>query len=371
MAKQRILNADAIMLGDEPTAALLQHTDPEYKIKLMKCLNWYQYDHNCLAAKKFAIDFYKKQGASKEQAKKLDAVKETKFNPTLCFLMRLHVRGASIDAVNMQRVTEHLDYLLSTNTKVLEVDDEETDAPKRPSIRDAMNEKIKEYLGEVEGFLDDAFLGNASVDMYNELKFKHLPQQYVKPIVELLGGKLPELKEALEGTDEQLKEAYGHLTTAKLKRYIKYIEDSIEGAERYAAFKKSNRKTPVRKAKPPSEQVKNLKYKREDQTFNLNSILATDILGAEQLWVFNTKNKKLGVYRATGSTGLAVKGNSITNFDPETSMQKTLRKPEDVLTKCIQGGKLVLRKLLDEVKAKEAPMNGRMNNDIVLVKVVK
>lgn len=370
MAK-RILNADEIMLGDEPTAALLIHTDPDYKTKLIKYLNWYQYDHNCLAAKKFAIEFYKKQGASKEQAKKLDSVKETKFNPTMCFLMRLHVRGASIDSTNMQRVNEHLETLLSANPKVLEVEEAEVEVAKRPSVRDALNEKIKEYLGEVEGFLDDAFLGNATIDLYNELKFKHLPQQYVKPIVEFLQGKLPELKEALDGKDEQLTEAYGHLTSAKLKKYIKYIEDSIEGAERYAAFKKSNRKVPVRKTKPPSVQVAKLKYKREDETYKLNSILATDIIGAEQLWVFNTKNKKLGVYRATGSTGLAVRGSAITNFDPDTSMQKTLRKPDEVLTKCIQGGKLVLRKLLDEVKAKEAPMNGRVNADIILLKVVK
>jgi hypothetical protein len=48
---------------------------------------------------------------------------------------------------------------------------------------------------------------------------------------------------------------------------------------------------------------------------------------------------------------------------------KTLRKPEEKLKEFAKAGKIQLRKFLDDVKATESKMNGRMNADIVLLKV--
>lgn len=364
----RITNADQLMLGDEPQGSSVIAEYPNYRESLIKALNWYAYDHGQEHAKKFTIEFMKKAGIDKTKIKKVEATKESRFIPTHGFIFRLVTRGAVIDPQTLATVGKYLTDLVEDLEEKKEVQKTESN---RPSIKDVMNEKIQEYLGEVEGYLDDALVGKSYVDLYSEMKANHFPQQYGKPIAEFLSNKLPELKEALAGNDEQLTEAYSYLTTAKLKKYIKYIEDNIEGVEKYIAFKKSNRKAPVRKAKPPSVQVAKLNYKREDTTFNLNSILATDIIGATQLWVFNTKTKKLGVYKASGSSGLGVKGSSIINYEPETSTQKTLRKPDEVLKKCIDGGKLVLRKLLGGVNTKETPLNGRINNETVLVRVEK
>ena len=99
---------------------------------------------------------------------------------------------------------------------------------------------------------------------------------------------------------------------------------------------------------------------------------------AEELWVYNVKTRKLGQYKARvldprgmnrPGTGLMVKGTTIQGFDEETSIQKTLRKPEQQLKEFGKAGKVVLRKFLGNIKATETKMNGRLNEHIVLLKV--
>ena len=114
-----------------------------------------------------------------------------------------------------------------------------------------------------------------------------------------------------------------------------------------------------------------LKYKEKDEAFKIVSVRATDIIGANQLWVFNTKNKALIMYNAMGPAGLNIKGSSVTGFDEKTSMSKTLRKPENHLPKVADGGKVVLRRLLEGIKSKSKPANGRINAEMVLVRIIK
>jgi len=92
-------------------------------------------------------------------------------------------------------------------------------------------------------------------------------------------------------------------------------------------------------------------------------------LGAQELWMYNSKTRKLGKYVAAAYQTLTVKGTSLVNFDTDKSVCKTLRKPDEKLKEFAKSGKIQLRKFLDDVKATESKMNGRMNADIVLLKV--
>jgi hypothetical protein len=66
---------------------------------------------------------------------------------------------------------------------------------------------------------------------------------------------------------------------------------------------------------------------------------------------------------------LAVKGTSIINFDENKSVCKTLRKPADQLKEFKSAGKVALRKFLEDINAVDTKMNGRLNEDIILLKV--
>jgi hypothetical protein len=132
---------------------------------------------------------------------------------------------------------------------------------------------------------------------------------------------------------------------------------------------KVNRAPRAKKAVPAEKIVGKLKYMKQNEPLKLVSINPADIIGAKELWVFNTKTRKLGRYLAKEYSELSVKGTSIINFDENTSVQKTVRKPEEKLKEFKAAGKVQLRKFLDDINATDTKMNGRVGEDTVLLKV--
>jgi DNA-directed RNA polymerase alpha subunit len=131
---------------------------------------------------------------------------------------------------------------------------------------------------------------------------------------------------------------------------------------------KVNKKPRTKKAVPADKIVSKMKYLKTDQATKLVSINPTDILGSKEFWVYNTKTRKLGKYVAAEFQELSVKGTSITGFDEIKSVQKTLRKPEEQLKDFKSAGKVQLRKFLDDIKAVDIKLNGRINEDTILLK---
>ena len=101
---------------------------------------------------------------------------------------------------------------------------------------------------------------------------------------------------------------------------------------------------------------------------------------AEELWVYNVKTRKLGQYKARvldprgmnrPGTGLMVKGTTIQGFDEETSIQKTLRKPEQQLKEFADSGPIKVRGFYDSIKTMPIKLNGRINNEVLLLRAVR
>ncbi len=132
-----------------------------------------------------------------------------------------------------------------------------------------------------------------------------------------------------------------------------------------------SRKPRQRKQKSPEQLVSKLKYLDKHEELKLESVTPKDIIGALQLWVYNTKSRKLGCYNAEDASGLSVKGSTIINFNEIKSTQKKLRKPEVTLPEVLKGGKVYLRTALDEIKAVASTLNGRLNTDTILLRITK
>ena len=144
----------------------------------------------------------------------------------------------------------------------------------------------------------------------------------------------------------------------------------LAAIEQYRGVKKATKKARVKKAPSKEKVIAKLKYAKEHKELKIVSINPADILGAQELWVYNTKSRKLGKYVADALQGpLGVKGTSLIGFDESKSVCKTLRKPEEKLKEFAKAGKIQLRKFLEDIKATETKMNGRINADIVLLKV--
>ena len=87
--------------------------------------------------------------------------------------------------------------------------------------------------------------------------------------------------------------------------------------------------------------------------------------------MFNTKNRKIGKYIAEEHSTIKVKGTTLQFFDENTSVQKTLRKPLEQLKDFNNSGKVQLRKFLSKITTTETKLNGRFNNDTVILKAVR
>jgi DNA-directed RNA polymerase alpha subunit len=70
-------------------------------------------------------------------------------------------------------------------------------------------------------------------------------------------------------------------------------------------------------------------------------------------------------------TGLTVKGTSIKGFDEETSVQKTLRKPEEQLKQFGNSGPKKVIELFDAIKTMGIKLNGRVNSEVILLRAVR
>jgi hypothetical protein len=234
-----------------------------------------------------------------------------------------------------------------------------------------MKDKVKEYLGELEGVLDDVIKTDSNFSLYNDLKTRSIPKPYCADIQEWVDNKSIEYVRAYKAEDSDIKEGYSNIGKRKLSQLIRLLQQFEEDINKYTEFKKANRKPRVKKVKPPSIQVAKLKYKKEDLEARVTSISPAEIVGASQVWIYNSKYKKLAVYRTDSSMGIQVKGSTLQNYDPVLCEQKTVRRPEAFLPIVLSASKIKLRKIMDELTTKGSDVSGRINEECIILKAIK
>lgn len=345
--------------------------EPSWKngeVSLTRALNWYNYHSDTKESKKFTLSYLKEINAPKKDIEILEKVSDDFFQ-NLGFVCRMKLRGAPLSKQNEQWITTFIENL---KHKIKPVEPVDAEAPV-VSIQDRVKAKSREYIGEIEGAIDDCiFVRDFSiVNAYELMQGLGVKGAHTPHIINFFNKRLEEIETAAKGKDSDLKEAYAHFSKAELKDYVKFLNSIITDSGKLAHNAKVTRKPRKKKAKPVDKIVEKLQFKKEDNGFKIVSINPADIVGSSQLWVFNTKTRKLGVFNATDSGGLNVKGTTITNFNETSSIQKTIRKPETVLPNCLKGGKIILKKLLPEINAVEQPLTGRINSDIILLRVIK
>lgn len=245
----------------------------------------------------------------------------------------------------------------------------------QPSIQDRVRETAYKMTEEIEDAIDgfqkdpEAFDPKA-FKMLNLLKGKEVKAAHARIIKTFYSRDLAELEELASGkADEQLREGYAHRSKKQIKNLIAFYQEIMMACDMLAQEAKVNRAPRKTKTVPKEKLIAKLKFKKTDEPLKLVSINPVDIIGAGELWIFNIKTRKLGRYVATEFNTLGVKGTTITNFDEFKSIQKTVRKPEEKLKEFKAAGKVQLRKFLDDINATDTKMNGRINEETILLKV--
>jgi len=377
--------ADEKYTGNEPIwdydRALTFPTE-EFDHHLRKSLSYYNYYYSTKDLKKYVVAWLR-QHEGKEGLHKLDKTTIDRYarsadslTPfTVCALVKSNERG-------MPLRDKHVEYILDAVNRVLDMradndEDFEVKAEVKktqvyiPTIQDRMNEVAKKHILYFE-MLEDALFTGETVDpkAYEYLTKNNVPQVLISKIQAVFEPRCAEVREARTTKDEDLKDAYSYMKAADYKRYDAFYDKLFADLTAYNQTKKATKKAAVRKPPAKEKLVRGLKYLKQDAGMKLVSINPVDIVGAEQLWVYNVKNRKLGRYLAEDQGGaLGVKGTTITGFNESKSTQKTLRKPEEQVKAFLASNKVELRKFLDNIKTTEIKLNGRINADTILLKV--
>ena len=281
---------------------------------------------------------------------------------------RLMTRGVTVvDHDMLPFFNDRMKDMLSYASHEVPKDEEVT----KVSIQDRVREKAHDIIGDIEEMLDTTEYGTkGEFNLYEYLKANQVPAMYMQRIIIRFSPWLAELIEAYEGKDDQLKEAYGYMKKPQLKERIMFFNRLIEDAEKYGNVAKKTRAPRKPRAVSKEKILKNLKFQKEDSTYKIASINPEKILGAQELWTFNTKYKVLTVFRALDRGGLQVKRTTITGYDEKTSMSRGCgRQAEKVVYNILQGGKITVRKQMDELKTQK-PLQDRINENTILLKVV-
>jgi len=349
-------------------AILSNNKEPKFsgevsQTELTQALSWYAQNRDSKDATKYAIDYFKK----KLKIPAPEAIKSQA--PTFGYVCRLVSLGAVLTDRNVEWFDKTIDELKNAKPPVAKV----AKVANVVSIQDHIKRKAGECIGELEGQIDELITTKFAADVspYGLMNTLEIKGAHAKFVIDHFKTRRAEYDEVLTTTDSDIKEAYSNFTKVQLKKLVAYCDQVIVDGMRLAGDAVKSRKPRKRKAKSPDQLVSKINYAKDFAELKLVSVDPKTIVGANQLWVYNTKTRKLGCYNAEDAAGLSIKGSTIQNFSESKSVQKKLRKPEVTLPEVLKGGKVALRNVLTDIRAVESALTGRINVDTILLRTIK
>lgn len=372
--KRDPLFADEKHTGREPvwdTERALAMTQEEFDHHLRKSFFYYNYFYSAKDLKKYVVDWMKDH-YSKADVSRFIRSSDRLLPITVCSLIKAHKQGMPLRDKELNYVKDRIDEILGSDIPDEVVQNTAVVAPAAvKTIQDRLNEKTSEHLAHFEGLYDEVVQGE-TVDpkAYDYFVSNNVPQGQLGKFENYIDTQRMYLTAAMDKLDEQFVEAYKHYRAADFKRHFAFFDNMQTAIDQYRNVKKATKKARVKRAPNKEKVVGKLKYMREEKTLKLVSINPVDIIGAQELWCYNTKTRKLYKYIADSVTGpLGIKGTSLTGFNTTISVGKTLRKPEEKLKEFFKATKVQLRKFLEDIKATETTGNGRISADMILLRI--
>ena len=336
----------------------------DYTISMMRALNYYNSAYENKDKRKWFMSYVGKK------SDEFDSLSDWEFR-SVGTLIRLKQRDQPLSDKDLKFIDTKIEELRQKakgeqKFSALKGAPKEKEPKPVVSIQDRIAEAASGHIGEINGLIDDFITNDVEIDVAAYLKANDVSPQVSKLIPAAFTKTIDELNEVLEGNDKQLVEGYSNIKKTKLKKLIKSLEAITDACAQQVVSAKAARKPRAKKEKAPAIVAKNVKYMKDFAELNLTSEKPEKIIGASEVWVYNTKYKKIQVYRSLGTLG--IKGTTILNYDVASSGAKTMRKPEQV-TGFASMTKRTLAGEFKALKTKESAVNGRINEDCIILKV--
>lgn len=352
-------------------------------------MKYYNMESSGKELKPQVINWMGHNGYSKSLIQSFKKTKDWRCNTTMGAIAACLIKGMPEVRADFNNGRSTAEWLRNEINKVIEDgrhDIEEVAVDKKEvkatapvlSIQDRIREQAVQMSEELDAAIDSWISDAETFDpkafkVINLLKGKGVKAAQARFIKGFFEKNHNELLELASGTaDAQLKEAYSHNSRKNVKKLIEFYESIKAACEQISAEAKVLKKPRAKKIKPAEDLVKKLKFMLSDTKLGITSVPPVSIIGSQGVVIYNTKTRKIGYYIAKSSAGLTVKNSSIADFT-EKSMQKTLRKPIEQIKEFKEQStqKRFESWFTKSVKTTETVLNGRVNEDIIILKVYK
>jgi hypothetical protein len=355
-----------------------------------KAMEFYRLESSVKELKPKLVEWMNINGYSKSDSDSIRKTKDKYFNGTMAGVAACLVKGMPEIHAGFNQGRDTASWLRTEIEKVLREGandlDEDDDAPKKVekvvvpvvTIQDRLRDAAGDMSEELDAAIDTWITDPESFDpkafkILNLLRGKGAKAAHDRYIKTFFVRGQNELLELASGkADEQLREGYSHVSRKNVKKLIEFYDSIMNACDQIAAEQKVLKKPRAKKFKPAEQLVSKLKFCIKDDKLGIVSVPPAQLVGAQGAVVYNIKTRKIGLYVAKTSSGLEVKGTSVLNFT-DKSTQRTLRKPAEQLKEFKEQNtqKRVETWFTKSVKTTEVALNGRFNEDVVLLKVFK
>lgn len=362
-------SADTKYVGLEPTWRV-QPIDN--RISTMSyAFGWYNYFYGKKEAKDM-IAAYLDAHERTQDAKKIRTLPDSQVRLTTGWLCRMQMMGLELSDTEELKLQNLITELLDLKQQAV-ADVVEADEPARPNIQDRLREKVSECAGELDGMFDEFVMAGAKMSAdykpITVIRGMNVAPQMISNIADIWKRKLSEFETVIEGKDAQLVEGYSHLTKIQMRNLVKFCEAVINDCGAYVQIKKVERKPRKVKAVSPEKRAAKFKVLMEFPELKLKGLPAASIVDKAEAWLYDTKKRKLIHLVADSHTqAFTVKSNSIIGFSTVETMQKTVRKPADVVRAVQAAGKPAARKIYKDLTTTETAFNGRGTENLMILK---
>lgn len=353
-----------------------------------EAMKYYNLEHTSKDLKPKVIDWMGRNGYSKDEIAAFKRTKDSRCGTTMGAIAACLIKGMPAVRKDFNQGRDTSEWLREEIRKVIyngREDEEVVDAVKpAKTLAPVVNiqDRIREQAGQMSEELDaaiDSFIMDPNafdpkafkiVNLLRGKGAKAAQARYIRSFYERSHNELMEL--ASGNADDQLREGYKHLSRKNVKKLIEFYEAIAQACEQLAAEAKILKKPRAKKIKPAEELVKKLKFCVKDDKLGIVSVPPAGIIGSQGVVVYNVKTRKIGYYISKSSAGLNVKGTSIIDFTT-ASVQKTLRVPASQLKEYKEQNtqKRFETWFNKSVKTTETALTGRINEDVIILKVFK
>ena len=342
---------------------------------IYEAMRHYSYFYDKKDYVSWTVDWVKSNRPS--DLKSYKAGEDWRTSSTLGSLVRIHSMGAPIPESYVNFINKQIDTVVSFGKINIESTVEEvvSDAPavKKKNPSELLREKTLGVLGEIEGFIDEHLDGSLdkNFSLYTHLKGIDAAAQTARDIAKAYREMEAELTELIVEKTEDLVEGYSHLTLSQQKKLLKLVSGFISDSEKFVLSKKATRKPRAKRATPATKQAEKVIYQKESTDYKITSTSPAHIVGATEVYLFNTKTRVLKYLVTDKREGFIISGTSIKNYDKELSFKKKLRKPEETIDSINKVTRIRALKAFKALKTAETPTDARINSDTIILKVNK